>query len=91
MSDTTTTVDAYLDDARDVIIDLIEARSAATGSIDYTADVILVAQSLLAVVEKVLARHSPIRAYWCRECTTLHPCTTRREIIAALLGETVDD
>ena len=85
MSDTTALVTAYL----------VEAQTEITlAEYDDGPDaegLIPVARTLLAVVEKVLARHSPIRAYWCRECTTLHPCKTRREIIAALLGETADD
>jgi hypothetical protein len=49
------------------------------------------AQTLLAGVVTALEIHRPIRRYWCQECQTLYPCTTRREITAALLGETADD
>ena len=44
---------------------------------------------LLAVTETALKIHHG--AYWCQECLTSYPCTTRREITAALLGETADD
>ena len=46
---------------------------------------------LLAVAEIALEIHRPIRRYWCQECQTSYPCRTRREVTAALLGETVDD
>ena len=78
----------WLDDARDTIADVIphpDLPFAVTGRI-YD-----VAETLLAAVETALRIHSPRREHWCEECTTLHPCTTRREIIAALLGETADD
>ena len=50
-----------------------------------------VAQTLLAVVEKVLDIHGPTSAMsWCKACGTSYPCKTRREVTAALLGETSD-
>jgi hypothetical protein len=79
VSDTTDPVTAWLDDAGHVIAD-------ATGCPDAEG-VVLVAETLLAVVKKVLAMHSPMPRYWCKECTTLHPCTTRRKVTSALLGE----
>jgi hypothetical protein len=78
----------WLDDARDTIADVIphpDLPFAVTGRI-YD-----VAETLLAAVTVTLDTHRPIRRYWCQECSTLYPCTTRREITAALLGETIDD
>ena len=64
---------------------------AESGGSDDADGLIPVAHTLLTVVVKVLGIHSPILEYWCKECTTtLHPCKTRREVTAALLGETDD-
>ena len=76
-------VTAYLDDAQDMMADPCCDRP--------DPDLHLVAQTLLAAVVTALEIHRPIRRYWCQECQTLYPCTTRREITAALLGETADD
>ena len=81
----TASVTAWLDDARATIA---AARPRHDGN---ALGVTVVAQTLLAGVETALRIHSPRREHWCEECTTLHPCTTRREIIAALLGEASDD
>jgi hypothetical protein len=85
VSDTTASVTVWLAEARATIA---AARPRHDGN---ALGVTVVAQTLLAGVETALRIHSPIRAYWCQECSTSYPCKTRREIIAALLGETVDD
>ena len=83
-------------DTASVTVWLAETRAkiglAEYGGPDDADGLIPVAQTLLAVVEKVLDIHGPTSAMsWCKACGTSYPCTTRREIIAALLGETVDD
>ena len=88
MSETTAPVTAWLDDARDTIADVIPHPDETYEVYGRIYDV---AETLLAGVETALRIHSPRREHWCEECTTLHPCTTRREIIAALLGEASDD
>ena len=90
MSDTTTSVTVWLAEVRDTIA-LVEFGSPDEDA--YVADDILVpvAESLLTGVVTALEIHRPIRRYWCQECQTSYPCNTRREITAALLGETVDD
>ena len=74
---------------------MAEARAkiglAEYGDAPDAEGLIPLAQTLLAGVVTALTLHRPIRRYWCQECQTLYPCTTRREITAVLLGETVDD
>ena len=84
MSDTTALVTAYL----------VEAQTEITlAEYDDGPDaegLIPLAHTLLAGVVTALEIHRPIRRYWCQECQTSYPCKTRREVIAALLGEAVD-
>ena len=84
MPDTTASVTVWVAEAR-----------AKIGLAEYSdgpdaEGLIPLAKSLLAAVTVTLDTHRPIRAYWCQECQTSYPCKTRREVIAALLGEASD-
>ena len=85
MSYTTALVTAYLVEAQ-TEISLAEYDDGPDAE-----GLIPVAQTLLAVVEKVLDIHGPTSAMnWCKGCMAPWPCKTRREVTAALLGETAD-
>ena len=85
MPDTTASVTVWVAEARAKI------GLAEYGDGPDAEGLIPLAHTLLAGVVTALEIHRPIRRYWCQECSTLYPCTTRREITAALLRETVDD